>query len=251
MPSPLPRGFLARPIAHRALHGPGRPENSREAITSAVEANYGIEIDVQRSADGAAMVFHDYTLARLTGAQGIVQTVSAAELSALPLLGGETGAPTLVEALELVAGRVPLLVEIKDQDGGLGPNVGPLEQEVAQAIKGYEGPLALMSFNPHSVAALAETVPDLPLGLTTCDFIPERWPTIDAARLRELATLPDLAHLPLSFISHDHRALAMPEVAAAKASGLPILTWTIRSEAEASTALEIADQITFEHFSPA
>ncbi|MEM6729522.1 MAG: phosphodiesterase, partial [Pseudomonadota bacterium] len=129
--------------------------------------------------------------------------------------------------------------------------VGPLEQEVAQAIKGYEGPLALMSFNPHSVAALAETAPDVPLGLTTCDFIPERWPTIAAARLSDLATLPDLVRLPLSFISHDHRSLGMQEVAAAKDSGLPILTWTIRTEAEASAARKIADQITFEHFSPA
>ena len=110
--TPLPPGFLEAPFAHRALHGPGRPENSREAILAAVDAGFGIELDVQASADGAAIVFHDYDLARLTGQSGPVQARSAAELSQMPLLGSPTAPPTLGEALTLVACVVPLLCVI-------------------------------------------------------------------------------------------------------------------------------------------
>ena len=122
----LPPSFLAAPIAHRALHdrAAGRPENSVEAIEAAIAAGYGIEIDLQLSADGRAMVFHDYDLARLTGEKGAIQRRSASELGAIRLLGGVTGIPTLPQVLDLVAGRVPLLIELKDQDGALGAAVG-------------------------------------------------------------------------------------------------------------------------------
>ena len=133
---PLPAAFLERPIAHRALHGPGRPENSRAAIRAAVAAGYGIEIDVQPSADGVAMVFHDADLDRLTGTAGPIRGRTAADLARLPLHGGDEGIPTLAEVLALVAGRVPLLVEIKDQDGALGPGVGALEAATAAACAG-------------------------------------------------------------------------------------------------------------------
>ena len=121
----LPPGFHARPFAHRALHGPGRPENSRSAIDAAITAGYGIEIDLQLSADGQAMVFHDYALDRLTAARGPVRGLSAERLSSLHLTDSEEGIPTLTQVLDQVAGAVPLLVEVKDQDGALGPEVGP------------------------------------------------------------------------------------------------------------------------------
>ena len=123
----LPRGFVDLPLAHRALHdvAQGRPENSRAAIRAAIEAGYGIEIDVQLSADGAAMVFHDYALDRLTHDSGAVRLRSAADLKAVPLKGGDEGIPDLPEVLQLVAGQVPLLIELKDQDGAMGTNLGP------------------------------------------------------------------------------------------------------------------------------
>ncbi|MEM9438531.1 MAG: glycerophosphodiester phosphodiesterase family protein [Pseudomonadota bacterium] len=247
----LPPGFFDKPFAHRALHGQGAPENSAEAILAAVEAGYGIEIDVQLSQDGAAMVFHDYGLERLTGQPGTVQTISAAELSSLPLLGGETGAPTLREALTIVSGRVPLVIEIKDQDGAMGPNVGRLARAVAEALKAYDGLVAVMSFNPHAVAAMADLAPNIPRGLTTCDFSQADWPVLKAARRKELAQIRDFDRVGASFISHDSRALRDAPVAALKAKGTAILTWTIKSQAEAHAALEVADQITFEGYTPA
>ena len=247
----LPPGFFDRPFAHRALHGPARPENSREAIKAALEGGYSIEVDVQLSQDGVAMVFHDYGLKRLTGEAGTVQTTSASQLGATLLLGGPSGAPTLAETLALVAGRVPLAIEIKDQDGAMGPNVGVLEKAVATALQEYHGPVAVMSFNPHAVAAMGEIAPNIPRGLTTCTYTAEDWPTVPAARRAELAPIPDFDRLGASFISHDSTALTDPAVAKLKSRGVPVLTWTIKSQDEADEALQIADQITFEGYTPA
>ncbi|MXW87640.1 MAG: phosphodiesterase, partial [Boseongicola sp. SB0667_bin_21] len=149
----LPREFLTRPIAHRALHdaSDGRPENSRAAVNAALEHGYGIEIDVQLTSDGQAAVFHDYTLERLTGREGLVREQSIQELASIALRGSSESIPDLAEVLGLVAGRVPLLIEIKDWDGTFGPDVGSLESAVAKVLEGYDGPAAVMSFNPHSV----------------------------------------------------------------------------------------------------
>ncbi len=246
--TPLPTGFLDRPFTHRALHGPGRPENSRAAVRAAVAAGYGIEIDVQLSADGAAMVFHDYALDRLTGDRGPVRQRSAAELAAIRLTGGDEGVPTLPEVLAEVAGRVPLVIEIKDQDGAMGPNVGPLEAAVAAALRDYAGPVATMSFNPHAVAEMARLLPDRPRGLTTSHFPPADWPTVPEARRAELRGMPDLDRVGASFISHEAKDLASPVVAAARASGRAVLCWTIRSPAAEAEARRFADSVTFEGY---
>lgn len=246
----LPEAFLTRPIAHRALHdrAQGRPENSRAAIRAAVAAGYGIEIDLQFSADGQAMVFHDYDLGRLTAVNGPLRQRTAAELGAIRLTDAEDGIPTFAEVLSIVAGRVPLLVEVKDQDGAMGPDVGPLEQAAAQALAGYDGPVALMSFNPHSVKALAQLCPDRPVGLTSCAATAEDYPTLSAARRADLARLSLADEMVLDFISHDHHDLSNPRVAALKARGVHILCWTIRSPAEEAAAREIAENITFEGY---
>ena len=163
----LPQSFLQAPIAHRGLHNlsNGIPENSLASFEAAIARGYGIELDLQLSQDGIAMVFHDYSLERLTSEKGAVAQRTAAALGDIPLTGGVEGIPTLSETLALVAGRVPLLIELKDQDGALGPNVGPLEDATIKALAGYNGDVALMSFNPHSVAALADLAPHHAIGL--------------------------------------------------------------------------------------
>ena len=243
----LPQGFLTQPLAHRALHGRGRPENSRAAIEAAIVQGYGIEIDLQLSADDQAMVFHDYDLERLTGRAGALRVLPADELTAIPLLGGAEGIPTFAEVLSLVSGRAPLLVELKDQDGAMGPGIGALEAAVAEAIEGYDGPLALMSFNPHSVARLAELAPDIPRGLTTCAFAPGEWPLAPetCARLRGI---PDYTRVGARFISHDVRDLESPHVARLKAGGADVLCWTVRSPEVEADARKIAHNITFEGY---
>ncbi|WP_194097847.1 glycerophosphodiester phosphodiesterase family protein [Marivivens aquimaris] len=246
----LPRSFIDCPIAHRAFHdkAAGRPENSLAAIRAAVAEGYGIEIDLQLSKDGVAMVFHDYSLTRLTGENGPIAQRSAAELGQMTLLGGDEGVPTLAEVLEAVDGKVPLLIEIKDQDGALGPNVGALEEATAAVLKGYTGPVALMSFNPHSIAKMAELLPEVPRGLTTCNYAAEDWPTISAATRDALRGIPDYERTGSCFVSHQHTDLADLRIAELKAGGANILCWTIRSAEAEKAAREIADNVTFEGY---
>lgn len=249
----LPQGFLTRPIAHRAYHdrAAGRPENSRAAVRVAVEAGYAIEIDIQPSADGVPMVFHDYDLGRLTSETGPIRQRSAAALTEIRLRDAADGIPTLADVLSIVLGRVPLLIEIKDQDGALGPDVGPLEEAVAHMLKAYRGPAAVMSFNPHSMAAMARLAPDLPRGLTTGALLAEDWGPVPLARRRQLATIPDYDAVGASFVSHYWKELADPRIAELKAAGANILCWTIRSAEAEAEARAIAQNVTFEHYAAA
>jgi glycerophosphoryl diester phosphodiesterase len=249
---PLPDAFLTRPIAHRALHdrAAGRPENSIEAIRAAVEAGYGIEIDLQMSQDGAAIVFHDYDLERLTGEKGPIQMRPAAQLTRIPLIGGTSPIPTFAQVLEEVGGKAPLLVEIKDQDGALGPAIGRLEQAAATALQGYRGDVAVMSFNPNSARVFGGLAPDIPCGLTSCAFTEQDWPLVPKARRERLANIPDIAASRAQFISHDQADLQSPHVTRLKSRGLPILCWTIRTPEAEAQARRIADNVTFEGYLP-
>lgn len=241
--------FLRLPIAHRGLHdrAAGVVENSRAAVAAAVAAGYGVEIDVQCAADGEAMVFHDDALPRLTGAPGLVSDHPAGVLAGMKLTGTAEGIPTLAEILALVAGRTPLLIEVKDQTGVLGPEVGPLERRVAALVAAYPGPVAVMSFNPHSVAALAQAAPSVARGLTSCSFEDADWALPDYRRA-ELANLADAERTGSCFVSHDKDDLDNPAIARLRSEGLPILTWTIRSPAEETQARRVADNITFERY---
>ncbi len=245
---PLPPSFLDRPVAHRGLHGAGVPENSLAAARAAIAGGYGIELDVQPSADGVAMVFHDYTLDRMTAETGPVSARTAAELAAIPLTGGTEGIPTLAAFLALVAGRVPVLIEVKSQDEFTGEATGPLEQSVARDLAGYHGPVAVMSFNPFSVAAMARLAPDVPRGLTTWSWSADPDHPIAAALEDHLRGIPDFEPTASSFISHEAADLSRPRVADLKARGAAVLCWTIRSPEAEAAARKVADNVTFEGY---
>lgn len=247
----LPPEFLSCPIAHRGLHDArdGRPENSRAAIQAAINHGYGIEIDVQLTRDEAAVVFHDYELQRLTDGVGRVRMRTVSDLATLKLADSLECVPVFGEILELVSGRVPLLVEIKDQDGALGDDVGPLEAAVAEELEGYRGPVAVMSFNPHGVSAMQTLAPDVPRGLVTDAFRAEDWP-VPEDRLAELARIPDFERVGACFVSHNRKWLSMPAVADLKARSVPVLCWTVRSPEEEAEARAIADNVTFEAYLP-
>ncbi len=246
----LPAAFRARPITHRGLHDvtDGRPENGVEAITAAVDAGYGIEIDLQLSKDGVAMVFHDYHLARLTAETGPVAQRTAQALQAIPLTGGKATIPTLDTVLDLIGGKVPLLIEIKDQDGQMGENVGALEQATATALENYAGDVAVMSFNPHAVIAFGQAAPAIPRGLVTSAFVPADWAPLPARVCDHLRDIPDYDRCGATFISHEGPDLDRPRVAALKAAGATILCWTIKSAAQEAEARKIADNVTFEGY---
>ncbi|WP_394342893.1 glycerophosphodiester phosphodiesterase family protein [Paenirhodobacter populi] len=239
--------FLRLPFAHRGYHDAERPENSLSAARAAIAAGYGIECDLQLSSDGVPVVFHDYDLRRLTGRAGRVQMQTADELAATRISGSDDTIPTLTEFLAEVAGRVPLLVEIKDQDGGMGPTDGRLEAAAAQLLRDYKGPLAVMSFNPHAIEAFRRTAPGIAVGLTTSAYGPD-WTLLPPATRDRLRAIPDYDRLGCDFISHEASDLNNPRVAELKAAGARILCWTIRSPEAEEKARRVAHNITFENY---
>ena len=245
----LDPAFLKTPIAHRALHdaAKGVYENCRSAIIAAIEHGYAIEIDLQLSADGRAMVFHDDTLDRLTDKHGDVSDYTAAELTQIKVGSGQDVIEPLEDVLRLVDGRVPLLIELKDQSRQLSQTDGRLEQATIDALSLYEGAVAVMSFNPHMIATMAKLSPDLPLGLTTGSFMDPTW-GIDAERIEHLSQIADFDPTRYSFVSHFALELAAPCIQMLKDQGTAIFTWTIRSPEAEAVARQTVDNITFEGY---
>ncbi len=206
---------------------------------------------MQRSADGQAIVFHDDDLDRLTERTGPVAGLDAVALGAIRLRDSDETIPTLAEVLALVKGRVPLLIEIKESLDTMAPTAGRLEAAVAAALGGYEGPVAVMSFNPHCVAHMARLAPQVPRGLTTEAYDPDINAPIPATVCDRLRAIPDYDATASSFISHQASDLARPRVAELKAQGATVLCWTIRSPEAEAEARRIADNITFEGYAPA
>lgn len=240
----LPESLLQIPIAHRALHNRenGVIENSISAVREAVKLGYGIELDLQLAADDQAIVFHDDDLDRLTESSGPVHQKTAAELKAITLCGSADAPMTLQDILDEIAGRVPVLLELKDQKNR---DTGALERATAQVLKSYSGPVAVMSFNPRMVARLAELLPEIPRGLTTGNFEDENLPE---AIKDHLQAISDFDAVGACFVSHEASELSASRVSELKRAGHPVLTWTIRSEALEKEVRKIADNITFEGY---
>jgi glycerophosphoryl diester phosphodiesterase len=237
--SPSRRSELERlgavPFAHRGLHGGGRVENSGAAIAAAVAQGYGVELDVQLSRDGEAMVFHDYELDRLTVGQGAVAARTASELQALTFNAGAGAMPRLAQALALIGGRSPLLIEVKSPDR----RVARLCAAVARAVEGYGGRFGVMSFNPEVGAWFARHAPQALRGLVVTESGRR------GARGRIERALGLWRARP-DFLAFDIRDLPSPFAAAARDRGLPVYTWTVRSDGDRVRAAAHADQSIFE-----
>ena len=245
----FPAALVKAPFAHRGFHdlNAGRPENSPAAFSAAVERGYAIELDVQLSSDGQAMVFHDYALDRLTAESGPIQQRTAEALAQIKLKGGTDTIQTLPQILSLIDGRVPLLVEIKDQDGAMGDAIGPLEVATARALHDYAGDVAVMSFNPHSVARMALLAPDLTRGIVSSAYRYADWP-LSKATCDHLREIPDYDRSGASFISHEVDDLSRPRVAELRKIGAMVCCWTVRSTEIEAAARQYADNITFEGY---
>ncbi len=240
--------LTARPVAHRGLHGNGIVENSLSAASAAIAANYAIEVDLQLSKDGEVVVFHDRTLDRLTAEKGEVAARTAAELNAIKLKDTQDTIPSLAQLLALVAGRVPLVLELKSPWNG----DTTLARKVADMLARYAGPAAVMSFDPDLVAALRKYAPELPRGI-----VAERWykhPEWKFMTSWQKHYLGLLLHLPrtrphfVAYAQFDLPAIA-PRITR-KVFGMPLLSWTVRVERERERVLQWADQLIFEHIRP-
>ena len=160
------RAYHGAYIAHRGLHDDQRPENSMSAFAAAVEAGYGIELDVRVSKDGEVVILHDDTLDRMTGMPGPVSNYTVKELSEMSILGTKDGIPTLREVLELVDGRVPLVVELKEE---LGKTI--VTDKTAELLREYNGPYVVESFNPMAVDYCHRIMPDVPIGFLSSSYM--------------------------------------------------------------------------------
>lgn len=236
-----PAWLTARPFAHRGLHDAriGVIENSPTAFARAVAENYGIELDVQLSADDEALVFHDSDLARLAGDKRLLQTVTAAEAARIRLTGSNDPIPTLAEVLGFVAGRVPVLVEIKSRP----QETGRLEAAVARVLDQYRGPVAIMSFNPESVLWFATHRPHVTRGFVSSPRYPHElgWRLSHTAGQAAAA-----ARIAPDFVAYDIRSIPNGFTRGVRAAGLPLLTWTVRTEADHRRAATHADNVIFE-----
>ena len=151
------------------------------------------------------------------------------------------------EVLDLIAGQVPLVIELKDQDGGMGSDIGALERAVAGSLQAYAGPVAVMSFNPYSVAKMADLLPDVPRGIVTSAYRYEDWP-LPKTTCDRLRDIPDYDRVGAGFISHEVDDLTRPRVAELKDRGAMICCWTVRSAAQEAEARKVAHNITFEGY---
>ena len=230
----------ARPFAHRGLHGPGRPENSRAAFEAAIAAGSGIELDVQKSRDGQAIVFHDYKLDRLTTAHGLLADLSAGALAQLRLSGTAETIPLLSDVLGLIGGRTPLLIEVKSPDR----RVVPLCRAVAAALEDYSGPVGIMSFNPEVGAWFAGHAPERLRGLVVSEQDKKGW----RGRIERSLSF---RRARADFLAYDVRDLPSAFAGAKRGLGVPVFTWTVRSAGDRARAAASADQIIYEDAPPA
>jgi glycerophosphoryl diester phosphodiesterase len=242
--------LIARPVAHRGLHdaATGIVENTPSAFAAAIAANYAIECDIQISADGEAMVFHDHALERLTEGSGDVNAMSAADLKRVAFRATADRMITLGELCELVAGRATLLVEIKSRfDGDLR-----LVTRAAEVLARYSGHVALMSFDPAPIAALRTLAPRLPRGIVAeRHYTHSEWSPLPARTKRALAYFEHALRSRPQFIAYSvaDLASAIPRLART-VLGLPLLTWTVRTDVDRARAARYADQMIFEGFRP-
>ena len=237
--------WRSRPIAHRGLHN-GRevPENSLLAFERAIAAGHPIELDVIVLKDGTPAVFHDEDLLRLTGVLGLTRSLTKAHLKLLRIYGGDQRIPTLKEVCELVQGRVPLMIEIKCDKA-----TGRDEAAIVQVLKDYQGEVAIQSFNPYVLLWFKKHAKHFTRGLLSYDYRDSESNLSEAKKI----FLRHLAFVPLvrpDFLSIDHEYLHSKAVSFYRDwMKIPVISWTVRSQARRAEIAQLCENIIFEGFS--
>ena len=245
-----PDWLTARPVAHRGLHDRARGiiENMPGAAAAAIAANFAIECDIQLSADGEAMVHHDYELDRLTQGSGALLGKTSAELKQVVFKDTPEKMMSLGDLCALVAGRVPLVIEVKSHFDG----DRKLVTRMAEVLASYDGPAVGMSFYPDQVVALRELLPSRPRGIIAeRDYTEADWPEATAAQRRGMLHLRHALRTRPHFVAWwvDELPAAAPWIAR-NIFGCPLLTWTVHTTEQRAIAARHADQMIFEGFLP-
>ena len=236
------RWIIERPIAHRGMHGEGRPENSLSAFCAAVDAGLAIELDVRLLTDGNIAVFHYPTTERMTGSAAEIARLDTAALRQLRLAGTVEMIPTLDDVLETIQGRTPLLIDLKAES----LSARSLVFGVVERLRHYEGLVAVQSFNPFALAAMHRLAPGIVRGQLSGTFN-----GIDQMPAWLKAVLRDLRLMGVSrpdFLAYDLTGLPNPRVDRYRNQGMPLLAWTIESEEDARYAHFVADNYICEPF---
>jgi glycerophosphoryl diester phosphodiesterase len=247
---PAPDWLTARPVAHRGLHDriSGVVENMPGAAQAAMAGHFGIECDIQLSADGEAMVHHDDALGRLTEGKGDLLGLTARELQAVKFKDTSERMMTLGDLCALVDGRVPIIIEVKSHFDG----DRKLVTRMAKVLQTYAGPVAGMSFDPDQVMALREIMPGLLRGIVAeRSYTEADWPEASPAQRRGMLHLRHAWRTRPQFVAYWVNEL--PSLApwiARHVFGLPLLTWTVRTPEQRDRAARYADQMIFEGFQP-
>ena len=231
--------------AHRGLHNERMPENSLAAFRAAVSAGFGIELDVRLTSDGELVVFHDDTLDRMTGESGRVDARTLSELKMIRLGNSDEKIPTFKEVLELVAGRVPLLVELKEDAGKYG-----VTEKAVELLRDYKGEFIIESFNPLAMGRVKKLMPEVLRGFLSENFVSQkkyRKPMyfVLQHQLLNFVCRPD-------FIAYRHNDYSNGSLKfVRRAFGAATLAWTVRSKEEEREAYSHGfDGVIFEGYLP-
>ena len=227
-------------VAHRGLHDEESPENSLSAFEKAIEKGYVIELDVQQIADGTVVVFHDTSLSRMTGQDGYLKNLITEDLSACYLEGTKETIPTFQQALDLINGRTPIIIEVKNT-----LKVGSLESATLEILKNYKGQFAIMSFNPYVLSWFKENAPEILRGQLSAFFKKDKLSLVKKVVLKKM--LLNKVAQP-NFIAYE--AEPLPNRYVRKFNNLPLLAWTVRSQEEYMRVVKYCDNIIFENFEP-
>jgi glycerophosphoryl diester phosphodiesterase len=232
------------PIAHRGLHDSRLPENSLPAFEAAAEAGFGIELDIHLTADGELAVFHDDDTARMTGQVLTVTTATSADLAPLRLAGTDYGIPMLSDVLTTIAGKVPILIEVKT-----GSDPARICPTLLAELMGYSGEFAIQSFDPRIVHWLKKNAAHIPRGQLSGSFAGGSMSSGRRALLRTMA---------LNSVTRPHfigfQVEAMPSAAVTfwrRILRAPVLLWTIRTPEQLLTAQRFHANPIFESVNPA
>jgi glycerophosphoryl diester phosphodiesterase len=233
------------PVAHRGLWAPdGAPENSLSAFQAACAHGYGVELDVQLSADGEALVFHDARLERMTGAAGRIGDHRAADLVKLRLGGADEPLPTLAETLTVIGHRAMVLIELKTAAG----DVGALERRVHEVLIDHNGPAAVIGFNPYSHAWFAHHHPKILRGLNSYAYNDEAARTLAPPQRAAFAKLEQVSIARPHFLALSRDVAASPRAAALRRNGMPVIAWTVRAADQWDALKPHCDTLNFEGF---